>query len=413
MLETGEGAGAIVESARPQADQRHRRDRRRDRQGARRQRRQGRRVQGGKEQLFGFFVGQTMKAMAGKANPQLVNERLRAKLVMTVPRRRPGPGGAHAPIASWLDRGLAGVQARCVTSSRRAAPCSATTRSHAPPKLLVVISVDQFSAEPVRRISAAVHRRACAAGERDGVPQRLSEPRRDRDLPRPFDDPDRRSSGAHRDHRQQLDRPVDPAAATRASIAPRTRRVPGTSSIAYKVSPKHLLVPTLGELMKARWPGSRNVAVAGKDRAAVMMSGHKPDQRWYWTGKPIRHRSCRRRRSRRWCQGERRSRALAWPPRAGPLEPPPFCQAKAREVPIEGGGKPVGAGRFARAAGDAGRVPRVARVRRRHAGARRGAGRRDAARPARAIPTCSRSACRRPIMSATPTAPKARRCASS
>ena len=36
--------------------------------------------QAGKQQLFGFFVGQTMKAMAGKANPQLVNERLRAKL---------------------------------------------------------------------------------------------------------------------------------------------------------------------------------------------------------------------------------------------------------------------------------------------------------------------------------------------
>ena len=35
---------------------------------------------GGKEQLFGFFVGQAMKAMSGKANPQLVNERLRAKL---------------------------------------------------------------------------------------------------------------------------------------------------------------------------------------------------------------------------------------------------------------------------------------------------------------------------------------------
>src|SRR3954469_7838711 len=34
----------------------------------------------GKEPLFGFFVGQTMKAMAGKANPQLVNERLLAKL---------------------------------------------------------------------------------------------------------------------------------------------------------------------------------------------------------------------------------------------------------------------------------------------------------------------------------------------
>ncbi|MEQ1509744.1 MAG: Asp-tRNA(Asn)/Glu-tRNA(Gln) amidotransferase subunit GatB [Sphingopyxis sp.] len=35
---------------------------------------------GGKEALFGFFVGQTMKAMGGKANPKLVNEVLRARL---------------------------------------------------------------------------------------------------------------------------------------------------------------------------------------------------------------------------------------------------------------------------------------------------------------------------------------------
>ena len=34
----------------------------------------------GKEALFGFFVGQTMKAMQGKANPQVVNEILKAKL---------------------------------------------------------------------------------------------------------------------------------------------------------------------------------------------------------------------------------------------------------------------------------------------------------------------------------------------
>jgi aspartyl-tRNA(Asn)/glutamyl-tRNA(Gln) amidotransferase subunit B len=34
----------------------------------------------GKVQLFGFFVGQVMKAMQGKANPGVVNERLRAKL---------------------------------------------------------------------------------------------------------------------------------------------------------------------------------------------------------------------------------------------------------------------------------------------------------------------------------------------
>ena len=35
---------------------------------------------GGKEALFGFFVGQTMKAMGGKANPAVVNEVLRKAL---------------------------------------------------------------------------------------------------------------------------------------------------------------------------------------------------------------------------------------------------------------------------------------------------------------------------------------------
>ena len=35
---------------------------------------------GGKEKLFGFFVGQTMKAMAGKGNPALVNDVLRKLL---------------------------------------------------------------------------------------------------------------------------------------------------------------------------------------------------------------------------------------------------------------------------------------------------------------------------------------------
>jgi len=43
-------------------------------------------------------------------------------------------------------------------------------------------------------------------------------------------------------------------------------------------------VQTLGELLKQRSPASLNVAVAGKDRAAVMMGGHTPDQRWWWSG---------------------------------------------------------------------------------------------------------------------------------
>lgn len=36
---------------------------------------------GGNEKLFGFFVGQVMKASQGKANPQVVNEILKRKLM--------------------------------------------------------------------------------------------------------------------------------------------------------------------------------------------------------------------------------------------------------------------------------------------------------------------------------------------
>jgi aspartyl-tRNA(Asn)/glutamyl-tRNA(Gln) amidotransferase subunit B len=34
----------------------------------------------GKDKLFGYFVGQVMKATQGKANPQLINELLKKKL---------------------------------------------------------------------------------------------------------------------------------------------------------------------------------------------------------------------------------------------------------------------------------------------------------------------------------------------
>jgi aspartyl-tRNA(Asn)/glutamyl-tRNA(Gln) amidotransferase subunit B len=34
----------------------------------------------GKDKLFGFFVGQTMKVSGGTANPQLVNDILKLKL---------------------------------------------------------------------------------------------------------------------------------------------------------------------------------------------------------------------------------------------------------------------------------------------------------------------------------------------
>jgi arylsulfatase A-like enzyme len=126
-------------------------------------------------------------------------------------------------------------------------------------------------------------------------------------------------------------------------------RAPGSSSEDYEVSAYHLRVPALGDHMKRVNPASRVAVAAGKDRAAIMMGGHRPDQRWWWTGKVF--------------AGEAKSApaavaavnaavaaALASP--RPPLALPPVCAPRARSIPVEGGGKPVGAGRFERPEGD-------------------------------------------------------------
>ncbi|EIZ79266.1 type I phosphodiesterase/nucleotide pyrophosphatase [Novosphingobium sp. Rr 2-17] len=51
------------------------------------------------------------------------------------------------------------------------------------------------------------------------------------------------------------------------------------------VSNHHLLAPTLGDLLKARNPATLNVAVSAKDRAVVMMSGHTADAGYWFKGK--------------------------------------------------------------------------------------------------------------------------------
>jgi aspartyl-tRNA(Asn)/glutamyl-tRNA(Gln) amidotransferase subunit B len=80
MLETGEGAGAIVESrGLKQTSDTGAIDSTIDEILAANAGKVAE-YKAGKQALFGFFVGQVMKAMAGKANPQVVNERLRAKL---------------------------------------------------------------------------------------------------------------------------------------------------------------------------------------------------------------------------------------------------------------------------------------------------------------------------------------------
>jgi arylsulfatase A-like enzyme len=128
-------------------------------------------------------------------------------------------------------------------------------------------------------------------------------------------------------------------------------RVPGSSSTAYTVSPYHLRVPTLGDLLKRVQPGSRNVAVAGKDRSAVMMSGHNADQRWYWDGKTF---STDLKGSPMPAAVARTKSAVANAVAQDrpALDLPPACQAKSQVIPIEGGGAPVGNHAFARKAGD-------------------------------------------------------------
>ena len=127
-------------------------------------------------------------------------------------------------------------------------------------------------------------------------------------------------------------------------------RVAGSTSSNYSVSPVHLRVTTFGERLKAVSPRSRNVAVAGKDRAAAMMGGQGPDQRWYWDGKtwstdlkaaPVP----------RTITAFRPALAAALAqPRAG-LEPPPLCQARATPYQITPT-LTVGNGTLARGTGD-------------------------------------------------------------
>lgn len=119
----------------------------------------------------------------------------------------------------------------------------------------------------------------------------------------------------------------------------------------YVVSPVHLHVPVLGELLKAASPQSLSVAVAGKDRAAIMMGGHRPDERWYYRT--------------RGAEGRFESDLPGSVPspavvsinqrvaaeidrdQARAIDVPAFCQPRDRAIALEPGGRVIGTGRFA------------------------------------------------------------------
>ena len=131
-------------------------------------------------------------------------------------------------------------------------------------------------------------------------------------------------------------------------------KAPSSKSGIYVPSPVHLLVPTLGERMKAANPSSRVVSVAGKDRAAIMMGGRKTDQIWFLRptdfakfetlsdhGSPAPAAVVK--------ANAEIEAALAQP--MAPYQLSPFCRTRARSISI-GSNKSVGTGGFSRDAGD-------------------------------------------------------------
>ncbi len=118
----------------------------------------------------------------------------------------------------------------------------------------------------------------------------------------------------------------------------------------YVVSPVHLRVPVLGEILERASPESQSVAIAGKDRAAVMMGGHTPDVRWYYryrgaTGKfesdlpgavPSPAVEAVNRRVASEIETEQ----------APPLPIPAYCESRDKLVKVEPGGRVLGTGRF-------------------------------------------------------------------
>ncbi len=127
--------------------------------------------------------------------------------------------------------------------------------------------------------------------------------------------------------------------------------VPDTSSGGgkYAASVNHLMVPTLGDLMKARDPKAQVVSVAGKDRAAIMMGGRKADElMWLFPGGLTSYRGTTLS-----PVAQQASRAIAAAiAQARPaMDLPADCASHDIAIPIDKGGT-VGTGRFQRDGGD-------------------------------------------------------------
>lgn len=128
--------------------------------------------------------------------------------------------------------------------------------------------------------------------------------------------------------------------------------VPGTSSKSgqYAPSVNHLLVPTLGDLMKARDPAAQVVSVSGKDRSAIMMGGRQADE-LMWLA-PTGLTSYRGATLSPTAQQASAAIAAAINEPRPALTLPADCATHDIAIPVGDKGATVGTGRMARDAGD-------------------------------------------------------------
>ncbi|MDP8912660.1 MAG: alkaline phosphatase family protein [Pseudomonadota bacterium] len=231
-----------------------------------------------------------------------------------------------------------------------AAPLAAQELPQAPPKLIVAISVDQFSADlfaqfrqhftrGLRRLSEGVvfpsgYQAHAATETCPGHSTILTGSR-----------PARTGIIANNWFNQRVGRPD-----TNVYCA-EDPRVPGSTSEKYTVSSYHLRVPSLGDHMKRADKRARVAVASGKDRAAIMMGGYAPDQRWWWSGKDFTSDPTGPQPARAGALVNA-SIADALSRARDPLTTTPLCEARSRPITVAGTDRKVGTGHFARAAGD-------------------------------------------------------------
>ena len=227
-----------------------------------------------------------------------------------------------------------------------ALPKSATT----PPKLIVVISVDQFSADLFGEYRASFTGGLARLQKGAVFPSGFQSHAATETCP----GHSTILTGFRPEHTGIIANTWTDLSVARADkqvYCAEDETVPGSRHDgAYTVSDKHLVVPTLGERMKAANPKVRVVSVAGKDRAAVMMGGHNVDELWWWNGKAMVSYAGRTTPPVVARANAAIAARIATPQAA--LDVPDICKVHDRAVAI-GAGKTVGAGHFARDAGNA------------------------------------------------------------